>query len=83
MSDEGTDYIELDIKSTKIVSVKLDADVVYEIDRMVKKHNFRNRSEVIREALDFYIELLNTYNRREIKELRKMLKNRVEVLQQL
>lgn len=83
MFDERTDYIELDIKSTKIVSVKLDADMVYEIDRMVKKHNFRNRSEVIREALDFYIELLNTYNRREIKELRKMLKNRVEVLQQL
>ncbi|MDW8084926.1 MAG: ribbon-helix-helix domain-containing protein [Ignisphaera sp.] len=73
---ENMDYIELNIRATKIVSVKLDADMIHDVDKMVKKHNFRNRSEFIREALNLYIELLNMYDKKELKDAAK---NRLKV----
>ncbi len=77
MVDERNDYIELNIRTTKIVSVKLDVDVVYELDKMIKKHNFKSRSEFIREALNLYIELLNMYGRKELKDI---IKNKLKVV---
>ncbi|MCS7112143.1 MAG: ribbon-helix-helix domain-containing protein [Ignisphaera sp.] len=76
MFSENMDYIELNIRATKIVSVKLDADMIHDVDKMVKKHNFRNRSEFIREALNLYIELLNMYDKKELKDAAK---NRLKV----
>lgn len=68
VADENN-YIELNIGVTKVVSVKLDIDVVNELDKMIKRHNFKSRSEFIREALNLYIKLLNIYSRKELKKI--------------
>jgi len=76
LTSEENSYIELDIRATKIVSVKLDVDVIYELDKMVRRHNFKSRSEFIREALSLYIKLLNIYGR---KELKNIIENRLKI----
>uniref|UniRef100_A0A7J3QFB5 Ribbon-helix-helix protein, CopG family n=1 Tax=Ignisphaera aggregans TaxID=334771 RepID=A0A7J3QFB5_9CREN len=70
-------YIELNIESTKVISVKLSLDVINELDKMVRKHNFKSRSEFIREALNLYIKLLNMYDR---KELRNIIENKLKTV---
>jgi metal-responsive CopG/Arc/MetJ family transcriptional regulator len=70
-------YIELDIETTKVISVKLSLDIINELDKMVRKHNFKSRSEFIREALNLYIKLLNMYDR---KELRNVIENKLKTV---
>uniref|UniRef100_A0A7C5UYD2 Ribbon-helix-helix protein, CopG family n=1 Tax=Ignisphaera aggregans TaxID=334771 RepID=A0A7C5UYD2_9CREN len=70
-------YIELNIETTKVISVKLSLDIINELDKMVRKHNFKSRSEFIREALNLYIKLLNMYDR---KELRNVIENKLKTV---
>ncbi len=66
--------IEINLGFTRVISIKLNEDMVRDIDTIYKKYNYRSRSELIREALLLYTELLKRYNRDEIiKKLQKMI----------
>jgi len=66
--------IEINLGLTRVISIKLDEDMVRDIDTIYRKHNYRSRSELIREALLLYTELLKRYSRDEtIKILQKII----------
>jgi len=66
--------IEINLGLTRVISIKLDEDMVRDIDTIYKKYNYRSRSELIREALLLYTELLKRYSRDEtIKILQKII----------
>jgi len=52
-----SDYIDVVLPPTKkVVSVKLDVDIIEELDRLWKKLGYNSRSEFIREAILFYMQ---------------------------
>ncbi|ADM27293.1 putative transcriptional regulator, CopG family [Ignisphaera aggregans DSM 17230] len=66
--------IEINLGLTRVISIKLDEDMVRDIDTIYRKYNYRSRSELIREALLLYTELLKRYSRDEtIKILQKII----------
>jgi len=53
----NSDYIDVVLPPTKkVVSVKLDIDIIEELDRLWKKLGYNSRSEFIREAILFYMQ---------------------------
>lgn len=60
--------IVIDMSSTKVVSVKLNAEVVHELDKLCKDLNFSNRSELIREALSLYLSLVKRLGKEGIRK---------------
>lgn len=66
--DGGIDVIIVPPK--KVVSVKLDADLIAEIDRLWRKHGYQSRSDFIREAILCYIQLLSSREARGAGETR-------------
>ena len=65
MKTKDSSVIELEITSTKVISLKIDTATLSEIEQLYRKYNYRSRSEFIREALHFYIALLKRYNDKE------------------
>lgn len=61
--------IEIHIPLTKVISVKIDVDTLKETDVIYKLRGYRNRSELLREAIATYVELLKRYDREELKRL--------------
>lgn len=53
----NSDYIDVVLPPTKkVVSVKLDVDIIEELDKLWKKLGYNSRSEFIREAILFYMQ---------------------------
>lgn len=53
----SSDYIDVVLPPTKkVVSVKLDVDIIEELDKLWKKLGYNSRSEFIREAILFYMQ---------------------------
>jgi len=53
----NSDYIDVVLSPTKkVVSVKLDVDIIEELDRLWRKLGYNSRSEFIREAILFYMQ---------------------------
>ncbi len=71
--------IEINLGLTKVISIKLDEDMVRDIDIIYRKYNYRSRSELIREALFLYTELLKRYNRDEAKKKLQKIINEKEI----
>jgi len=46
---------EVEIDTTKVVSVKLNISTIKMIDDLAKKHGFSSRSDFIRAAIDYFI----------------------------
>lgn len=64
--------IELDIVPTKVISVKIDAETLSEMENLCRKHHYRSRSDFIREAIRFYINILKQINdKNKLEELFK------------
>lgn len=63
--------IELDLKQTKTISLRIDTSILRRVDEAVKKFGYSSRSDIIREALEIYMDLLSRFGSRE--EVRKFL----------
>ena len=55
LSDE---VFELDLEGVRTVTFKLDDEILREIDEMTRKLGYSNRSELIRDAVEEYIQFL-------------------------
>jgi len=53
-----SESFELDIRVPRVVSIKLDQKKLRQIDDMVKKTGYKNRSELIRDAIEIYMKIL-------------------------
>jgi len=53
-----SESFELDIRVPRVVSIKLDQKKLRQIDDMVKKTGYKNRSELIRDAIEVYMRIL-------------------------
>jgi len=62
---------ELDLKQTKTISLRIDTSILRRVDEAVKRFGYPSRSDIIREALEIYIDLLSRLGSRE--EVRKFL----------
>jgi len=62
---------ELDFKQTKTISLRIDTSILRRVDEAVKRFGYPSRSDIIREALEVYIDLLSRLGSRE--EVRKFL----------
>uniref|UniRef100_A0A7C2VDN9 Ribbon-helix-helix protein, CopG family n=1 Tax=Ignisphaera aggregans TaxID=334771 RepID=A0A7C2VDN9_9CREN len=69
MRSNDYNIIELDVPLSKVISIKIDTETLKETDIIYRKRGFRSRSELIREAIAFYIELLKRYDREEIRRI--------------
>lgn len=54
----GDHTFELDVRSQRVVSVKLDQKLLEHMDDAWKKAGYNNRSHFIRDAIRTYIEIL-------------------------
>jgi len=53
----NSDYIDVVLSPTKkVVSVKLDVDIIEELDKLWRRLGYNSRSEFIREAILFYMQ---------------------------
>uniref|UniRef100_A0A7C4H5Y5 Ribbon-helix-helix protein, CopG family n=1 Tax=Ignisphaera aggregans TaxID=334771 RepID=A0A7C4H5Y5_9CREN len=69
MKENANQIIEIEIPLTKVISIKIDVETLNETNIIFKKKGFRSRSELIREALVTYIELLKKFDRDELKKI--------------
>ncbi|MEM1541080.1 MAG: ribbon-helix-helix domain-containing protein [Ignisphaera sp.] len=76
MKENTNQIIEIEIPLTRVISIKIDVETLNETDIIFRKKGFRSRSELIREALVTYIELLKRFDR---DELRKILSTLLSV----
>jgi len=53
-----SESFELDIRVPRVVSIKLDQKKLRQIDDIVKKTGYRTRSELIRDAIEIYLKIL-------------------------
>lgn len=53
-----SESFELDIKMPRVVSIKIDQKKLRQIDDLMKKAGYKNRSELIRDAIDIYLKIL-------------------------
>jgi len=51
--------IFIDLGMYRVVSFKSDIGLLKRMDRAVERFGYRNRSELIREAVELYLELLD------------------------
>lgn len=56
--EEDTGVIEIEVPMTKVVTVRLDYDLLQAIDRAWRALGYSNRSEFIRDALSHYLAYL-------------------------
>lgn len=56
--ERDENIIEVEVPMTKVVTVKLDYDLLQVIDRLWKTLGYSNRSEFIRDALSYYLAYL-------------------------
>ena len=64
MEDRGREELELIVTPPKrVVSVKLDVDLIEYIDSILPRYGYSNRSEFIREAIMFYLAYLELRER--------------------
>lgn len=66
---------ELEIPLTKVISIKIDTEMLKETDFIYRKRGFKSRSEFIREAIAIYLELLKKFDRDEVKRLLESIIN--------
>jgi metal-responsive CopG/Arc/MetJ family transcriptional regulator len=53
-----SESFELDIRMPRVVSIKIDQKKLRQIDDLVRKTGYKNRSEFIRDAIDIYLKIL-------------------------
>ncbi len=53
-----SESFELDIKMPRVVSIKIDQKKLRQIDDLMRKTGYKNRSELIRDAIDIYLKIL-------------------------
>ncbi len=53
-----SESFELDIKMPRVVSIKMDQRKLRQIDDLMRKAGYKNRSELIRDAIDIYLKIL-------------------------
>lgn len=75
MKNNNYYVIEVEIPLTKVISIKIDAETLKETDTLCKRKGFKSRSELIREAISTYIELLKRYDRDELKKIMSSILN--------
>ncbi|HIP85198.1 MAG TPA: ribbon-helix-helix protein, CopG family [Pyrodictium sp.] len=55
----NSDYIDVVLSpAKKVVSIKLDVDIIEELDKLWRKLGYNSRSEFIREAILFYMQYM-------------------------
>jgi len=83
--DNSIEVIQPEVK--KVVSVKLDVELIEQLDRCWRRHGYRSRSEFIREAILFYMQYKDAEEAAKKKESRiesdEALKDLEELLQGL
>ena len=62
----------------KVVSVKLDVDTIELLDRIVSEYGYSSRSELIREAIYFYIAYLGWARRKGVSKVDEKLLDELE-----
>lgn len=70
---------ELEIPLTKVISIKIDAEMLKETDFIYRKRGFKSRSEFIREAIVVYLEILKKYDRDEARKILSSILNSSEI----
>jgi metal-responsive CopG/Arc/MetJ family transcriptional regulator len=53
-----SESFELDIKIPRVVSIKIDQKKLRQIDDLMRKTGYKNRSDLIRDAIDIYLKIL-------------------------
>ncbi len=53
-----SESFELDIKIPRVVSIKIDQKKLRQIDNLMRKTGYKNRSDLIRDAIDIYLKIL-------------------------
>lgn len=43
----------------RIITVKVEEDLINRLDRVVRELGYKSRSELIREALEFYLKMID------------------------
>jgi len=86
LEDNSIEVVQPEVK--KVVSVKLDVELIEQLDKCWRRHGYRSRSEFIREAILFYIQYKDAEaeaakRREEGSEADEALKDLEELLQGL
>jgi metal-responsive CopG/Arc/MetJ family transcriptional regulator len=53
-----SESFELDIKIPRVVSIKIDQKKLRQIDDLMRKTGYKNRSDLIRDAIEIYLKIL-------------------------
>ncbi|MET1102181.1 MAG: ribbon-helix-helix domain-containing protein [Pyrodictiaceae archaeon] len=70
---EGETFDIIIVPPKRVISVKLEAELVNLLDRIWREYGYSSRSEFIREAIMYYIQFL-TNSRRRVKDMTSMFK---------
>jgi len=67
------EVIIIELGTFRVVSFKCDTELLKRMDDAVRRFGYKNRSELIREAVKMYLDLLDRYGRQAEKVVKYCL----------